>query len=163
MSLFPSACARSLVALLVAGIWLVSGCSDNRAALHEYVANEHPRLTAETPELVQRFESIATSADEPAEKARRLDQQVIVPYRALVARLQAHQPDNEMVSRHHRTYAAAAQRQLEAFEAARDALAVGRSLEAVGGMLRVSRRDMERWLEAVRQDAQAQGITLLGP
>lgn len=151
--------------LLVGLCWLalLGGCRGDRSALQRYLTTEHPGLTEGSAEVVQAFDAILRRGGPQADVLAALDREVLEPYVAIVARLEAFEPDADPVKRHHAAYLLAAQRQLQAFQAARGAVSDGTSLDEVGGMLKVNRQEMERWLAAVRADAKALGIALVEP
>ncbi len=147
----PSVCYLSAVRTAVPRVILflsIAGCHGDRDALHGYLATDHPALTAGTPEALTAFEAILASTEPAEQRINRLDDEVLVPYRGVVDRLEAYAPSRPVVERHHTAWLAATRRQLSALEAARAAIEAGRPLAEV------------RWIESVTADAKALGVPL---
>lgn len=154
---------RTLQAILVIALLLVSACQRDGDALQRYLSEEHPQLTRGTADVVARFHAIVASAEPADARAKQLDEQVIAPYRDIIAALEGFQPGTDLVAGHHRNYLDAARLQLSAFQATRAALETGSSLERVSGMFDLSHKGLRDWLDAVRKDAEAHGIELKPP
>ena len=150
--------ARPLLRVLP--LVLVAACSRDRNALRIYLGEDLPRMTAGLSAIVDAFHGALASDAPVSERLRTLDEQVIAPYARLVGQRDAYAPPREVVARHHRAYREAAAHQLAAMAAAREALAAGRPLREVAGMLAAVRGDLERWLAALRADAERLEVTM---
>jgi len=133
----------------------VAGCRGERDAFQHYLTNEFPGLTAGATEATDAFTGVLSEGANP----RKLEQRVIRPYREVVKRLRAYQPDSESVRRHHAAYLKVAERQLQVFEAARDAVIAGDSLTSVAKRLTSVRADLERWARDLRMEAERLDMT----
>lgn len=141
----------------------ISGCNSDRDALGNYLRDTHPEMTAGVTEVLSAFAEVARSTEPAATRIARLDAQVLTPYRAIIDRLTAFSPESATVKKHHDAYLGAAHRQLAAFEAARDAILEGRSIDQARGMIQLARADLINWVTAVDAEANRLGLVLKRP
>lgn len=149
--------------VLAVALLCIAGCNSDRDALGNYLRDAHPEMTAGVTEVISAFSQVARSTEPAETRIKRLDENVLTPYRAIIDRLTAFSTDSSTVKTHHNAYLGAAQRQLAAFQATRTAIMEERSLDQASGMIQLARADLANWIMAVDAEAEQLGLVLRRP